>query len=176
MPEENYDQEAIKPRQVETSSLAPMSSLRLAAPRRRQHVAAVALSGGGSGRSPRATTQRHHPTKWECLEALDRNRDGSYLDAADELLWKYAVEHQQLDALRLSPTERMVANIVRAYVPTDECGFYLQLHNDNIQDAATGVRNENNRAQARHEEQATPGATATAGTVLPFTRCHAVLG
>ena len=39
------------------------------------------------------------PTKWECFEALDRNRDGSYLDAADELLWKYAVERQQLDAL-----------------------------------------------------------------------------
>jgi len=103
--------------------------------------------------------QRHRgitPTKWECLEALDRNRDGSYLDAADELLWKYAVERQQLDAL--SPTERMVANIVRdktGYVPTQhECGFYLQLHNDNIQDAATGVRNEYNRAQTRHEEQA----------------------
>jgi hypothetical protein len=31
---------------------------------------------------------------------------------------------------------------------------YLQLHNDNIQDAATGVRNEYNRAQTRHEEQA----------------------
>jgi hypothetical protein len=52
----------------------------------------------------------------------------------------------------------MVANIVRdktGYVPTQhECGFYLQLHNDNIQDAATGVRNEYNRAQTRHEEQA----------------------
>jgi hypothetical protein len=95
------------------------------------------------------------PTKWECFEALDRNRDGSYLDAADELLWKYAVERQQLDAL--SPTERMVADIVRnktGYVPTQhECGFYLQLHNDNIQNAATGVRNEYNRAQTRHEEE-----------------------
>jgi hypothetical protein len=95
------------------------------------------------------------PTKWECLEALDRNRDGSFLDAADELLWKYAVECQQLDAL--SPTERAVADIVRdktGYVPTpDECGFYLQLHKDNIQDAATGVRDEYKRAQARHEEQ-----------------------
>ena len=83
------------------------------------------------------------PTKWECFEALDRNRDGSYLDAADELLWKYAVERQQLDAL--SPTERAVAAIVRdktGDVPTQaECGFYLQLHNDNIQNAATGVRN-----------------------------------
>jgi hypothetical protein len=95
------------------------------------------------------------PTKWECLEALDRNRDGSFLDAADELLWKYAIECQQLDAL--SPTERAVADIVRdktGYVPTqDECGFYLQLHKDNIQDAATGVRDEYKRAQARHEEQ-----------------------
>ncbi len=35
-----------------------------------------------------------------------------------------------------------------------ECGFYLQLHNDNIQDATTGVRNEYNRAHTRHEEQA----------------------
>ena len=102
--------------------------------------------------------QRHRgitPTKWECLEALDRNRDGSYLDAADELLWKYAVERQQLDAL--SPTERMVANIVRdktGHLPTQhECGFYLQLHNDNIQNAATGVRNEYDRAQTRHEEE-----------------------
>jgi hypothetical protein len=97
------------------------------------------------------------PTKWECNEALDRNRDGSYLDAADELLWKYAVERQQLDAL--SPTERMVANIVRdktGHVPTQhECGFYLQLHNDNIQNAATGVRNEYDRAQTRHEEEQT---------------------
>ena len=50
------------------------------------------------------------PTKWECFEALDRNRDGSYVDAADELLWKYAVERQQLDAL--SPTARAVAAIV----------------------------------------------------------------
>ena len=96
------------------------------------------------------------PTKWECFEALDRNRDGSYLNAADELLLKYAVERQQLDAL--SPTERAVADIVRdktGDVPTQaECGFYLQLHNDNIQDAAKGVRNEYNRAQTRHEEQA----------------------
>ena len=96
------------------------------------------------------------PTKWECFEALDRNRDGSYVDAADELLWKYGVERQQLDAL--SPTERAVADIVRdktGDVPTQaECGFYLQLHNDNIQDAAKGVRNEYNRAQTRHEEQA----------------------
>ena len=96
------------------------------------------------------------PTKWECFEALDRNRDGSYLDAADELLWKYAVERQQLDAL--SPTARAVAAIVRdktGDVPTQaECGFYLQLHNDNIQDAATGVRNEYKRAQTRHDEQA----------------------
>ena len=96
------------------------------------------------------------PTKWECNEALDRNMDGSYLDAADELLWKYGVERQQLDAL--SPTQRAVADIVRAKtgdVPTQaECGFYLQLHNGNIQDAATGVRNEYNRAQTRHEEQA----------------------
>jgi hypothetical protein len=96
------------------------------------------------------------PTKWECFEALDRNRDGSFLDAADELLWKYAIECQQLDAL--SPTERAVADIVRAKtgdVPTQaECGFYLQLHNGNIQDAAKGVRNEYNRAQTRHEEQA----------------------
>ena len=96
------------------------------------------------------------PTKWECFQALDRNGDGSYLDAADELLLKYAVERQQLDAL--SPTERAVADIVRdktGDVPTQaECGFYLQLHNDNIQDAAKGVRNEYNRAQTRHEEQA----------------------
>ena len=96
------------------------------------------------------------PTKWECFEALDRNRDGSYVDAADELLWKYGVERQQLDAL--SPTERAVADIVRdktGDVPTQaECGFYLQLHNDNIQDAATGVRNEYKRAQTRHDEQA----------------------
>ena len=51
----------------------------------------------------------------------------------------------------------MVADIVRnktGYVPTQhECGFYLQLHNDNIQNAATGVRNEYNRAQTRHEEE-----------------------
>ncbi len=75
----------------------------------------------------------------------------------------------------------MVANIVRdktGYVPTQhECGFYLQLHNDNIQNAATGVRNEYDRAQTRHEEeQALRAQSQQPERFCPSTRCHAVLG
>jgi hypothetical protein len=80
-----------RPRQ-ETSSRAPFSSLRLAAPRRRrQHVAAVGLSAGGSGLRHCAASHRHHLPKpstttgaarsgtrpRRCLSKCMRSRDSS---------------------------------------------------------------------------------------------------
>jgi hypothetical protein len=52
------------------------------------------------------------PTRSECSAALGRYRHGSYLDAAKEVLEKYAAGRQQLELLSLE--QRAPANRVRA--------------------------------------------------------------
>jgi len=52
------------------------------------------------------------PTRSECSQALYHNRHGSVMDAAFELLEKYAVERRRLELLALE--QRPAADIVRA--------------------------------------------------------------
>ena len=147
MPKENY--EGIK---AAASQDIPISSLRVAAPRRRrrrQHVAAVALSAADTRRRMGAGLLRHRSGTVRVPVRPQRQpvRDGSRQDATRD------VRVGALAAGNRSPAQRGIAALVRnqtgRFPSVQSVDFYLDLAHGSVESAATLLLVEDARQDER---------------------------
>ena len=147
MPKESY--EGIK---AAASQDIPISSLRVAAPRRRrrrQHVAAVALSAADTRRRMGAGLLRHRSGTVRVPVRPQRQpvRDGSRQDATRD------VRVGALAAGNRSPAQRGIAALVRnqtgRFPSVQSVDFYLDLAHGSVESAATLLLVEDARQDER---------------------------